>query len=307
MSTTLPHESTPAPPERVAAPTDPGDPAATWLSAAANVARQQDLAKWFFTAAAGVGTLGAAFSALGAVPLNGLGRQLFVLAVLFVGVALVLAALALRPTMVDYPALPGGAEAALQSVANARAAKLRWATIVFALALALAAVSPFFSGSPALGPASNPRFAVSYSVTGKGEVSAAVSGSGLPAFARVAAYARPVSSSQRTAAVAEPALCPRRTQGPEASLSSGTTSPSQSGTASTGASGPSPTPVPDTLPLAAGAADASGAAQVSLSAPTLGQLTMEFDIVVLWSNEDCSSPISREAFTIDTEPQPQGP
>lgn len=108
---------------------------------AAGDLKRTEFAKWLFTSAAVVGSLGAAFSNPAIGGLTGRGRYLFLFAVALVGISLGLATVALTLELEQKESLTK----AMRDYGHRRASWLKWAGWLFAFAIGLAALAPLVS------------------------------------------------------------------------------------------------------------------------------------------------------------------
>jgi hypothetical protein len=134
-------------------------------------------AKWIFTSATVIGTLGTAFGLFNALATP--GRVAIAIAVVLLGFSLALATFVLSPAWDTVWAQVPSFTQAVALVITARKKQLRWASGLFAAALVVAALSPLLTITVATAP---PTAAITFGVDSSGVLTAHLSGSRLPAF-----------------------------------------------------------------------------------------------------------------------------
>jgi hypothetical protein len=138
---------------------------------AARLANYDDFAKWLFTIAAMIGTLGAAFSNAALKSLGGTGASVFFFGIVATGISLALAVIQrtidiTEPNWQSLPDMIAKTEALLRVKR-----KMAWAAgVFFALAILLAGLAPLVSTSPKQTPVQN---SITYSL-GKDGVRTAI-------------------------------------------------------------------------------------------------------------------------------------
>jgi hypothetical protein len=138
--------------------------------------RVDSYGKWLFSSAAIVGSLGAGLSNAAFSKLRGLGAWSFALAVVALGVCLVAASRSVAPQWVEVRLLDlESLRSAVNSQFKKRQTLLTIAASFFALALALAGLSPLIS--LATTPKSGPN--IHYTLDDKGTLDGGLEGTGL--------------------------------------------------------------------------------------------------------------------------------
>ncbi len=140
--------------------------------------RLEDFGKWLFVSVAVVGTLGAGFSNISFQNLDGYGKYVFALAIIFVGISLACAVFGLAPRKVMI--VPDSRDSMRQTLSQQVAYRhrvMKWATLFFASALVLAALAPFIS-SLKISQEQRQVF-VTYSLKSDGKLEVQLAGRGL--------------------------------------------------------------------------------------------------------------------------------
>lgn len=156
---------------------------------AARIAAYDEFAKWLFTIITVVGTLGAAFSNAALKKLTGLGAVLFFVAIATIGISLALAVIlrSVEPRDANWQSLPDMLEKGAAALRLKR--RLGWASgICFAVAIALAGISPLLSGDQSTDATAAGR-ALSYSFGKDGVHVTAIFGKHPQAIGEVRLYA----------------------------------------------------------------------------------------------------------------------
>ncbi len=148
--------------------------------------RLEEFAKWLFGGTTAVATLGAGFSIAGTSQLAGLGKLVFVLAVICVGFSLACAAMSIAPKWVEINR--NSLDSMRAAVSKQFVSRKRWLSIAsasFAIGLFLAASSPLATSISA-GTKSEPvRVQVTYSMEDSGKFEAQLVAVGLAPYVPV--------------------------------------------------------------------------------------------------------------------------
>lgn len=162
----------------------------------ASLDRIDTFAKWIFSSCAIVGALGAGLSNSAFAKTHGIGTWLLAGSILCLGISLVAAALGIHPDLVRVRIYdPADLQAKVNDMIKGRQRLLSVATVFYGLAIVIAATVPFLStmGSQRIDK-------ITYSIDGKGALSADLASSGAPGSAIIEFTVEQKTGSLGTAA-----------------------------------------------------------------------------------------------------------
>jgi hypothetical protein len=162
----------------------------------ASLDRIDTFAKWIFSSCAIVGALGAGLSNSAFAKTHGIGTWLLAGSILCLGISLVAACTGIHPDLVSVRIFdPADLQAKVNAMIKGRQRLLSVAAFFYGLAIVVAATVPFLS---AMGSQRIDK--ITYSVDGKGALSADLASSGAPGSATIEFSVEQKTGSLATAA-----------------------------------------------------------------------------------------------------------